>query len=120
MDCQVSLFIDAELRQVEAAAETGATKIEIHTGRYADAASEEDRAVELERVRMAMLRGVELGLQVNAGHGLNYRNVKPVAALTHIRELNIGHAIVSRALFTGLQTAVREMKQLMRQARNLS
>ncbi len=120
VDCQVSLFIDADLRQVEAAAEAGATKIEIHTGRYADAASGEDRGVELERVRMAMLRGVELGLQVNAGHGLNYQNVKPVAALTPIRELNIGHAIVSRALFTGLGAAVREMKQLMRQARNLS
>ena len=118
LDAQVSLFIDADLRQVEAAVEAGAPKIEIHTGRYADAASGEERDEELSRIRAAMLRGVELGLQVNAGHGLNYQNVKPVAALAHIRELNIGHAIVCRSLFTGLQAAVREMKRLMREARD--
>jgi pyridoxine 5-phosphate synthase len=119
VNCQVSLFIDPELRQVEAAAEAGAPKVEIHTGRYADAVGEKARRAELERVKATMVRGVELGLQVNAGHGLNYQNVKPIAALTDIRELNIGHAIVSRALFAGLQAAVREMKRLMDEGRSL-
>jgi pyridoxine 5-phosphate synthase len=118
LDSKVSLFIDAELHQVEAAAEAGAPKIEIHTGRYADAAPAQEREEELERIRAAMERGVELGLQVNAGHGLSYQNVQPIAALRDIRELNIGHAIVCRSLFTGLQAAVREMKRLMREARS--
>lgn len=113
----VSLFIDPDVRQVEAVARTGAPKLELHTGRYADAASEAARLAELARIEAAVRRGTELGLQVNAGHGLNYHNVKPIAALAAIRELNIGHAIVARAIFTGLQAAVREMKQLMREAR---
>jgi pyridoxine 5-phosphate synthase len=118
LNAQVSLFIDADPRQVEAAAEAGAPKVEIHTGRYADAAPGEERDEELRRIRAAMSRGVELGLQVNAGHGLSYQNVKPVAALAYVRELNIGHAIICRSLFTGLQAAVREMKRLMREARD--
>ena len=116
---QASLFIDPEPRQLEAALQTGAPKIEIHTGRFADAATEAERQRELARIEAAVRRGVELGLQVNAGHGLNYQNVQAVAAIEPIRELNIGHAIVARAVFTGLAAAVREMKRLMRAARGL-
>ena len=118
-DIQVSLFIDPDLRQIEAAIKTGAPKIEIHTGRFADAATAAVRQQELARIEMAVRRSVELGLQVNAGHGLNYQNVQYVAALEPVRELNIGHAIVARAVFTGLAVAVREMKRLMRAARGL-
>lgn len=117
---QVSLFIDPDPRQVEAAFQARAPKIEIHTGRYADAANDAQREAEWARIRAAVQHGRELGLQVNAGHGLNYHNVKPIAAIAGIRELNIGHAIVSRAVFTGMQEAVREMKRLMRQGRGLS
>ncbi len=114
---RVSLFIDADPRQVEAAAEVGAPVIEIHTGHYAEARTREARARELARVAEAVRLGREAGLQVNAGHGLSYENVKPVAALPGIAELNIGHAIVARAVFSGLAEAVREMKRLMREAR---
>jgi len=114
---RVSLFIDADPRQVEAAAEVGAPVIEIHTGHYAEARTREARARELARVAEAVRLGREAGLQVNAGHGLSYENVRPVAALPDIAELNIGHAIVARAVFSGLAEAVREMKRLMREAR---
>lgn len=114
---RASLFIDPELRQVEAAAQAGAPVVEIHTGAYADAETEQARAQEFERIRAAVERGQQLGLQVNAGHGLNYQNVQAVAALPPVRELNIGHAIVARAVFTGLGEAVREMKRLMIAAR---
>jgi len=114
---RVSLFIDAEPRQVEAAKAVGAPCIEIHTGHYADAKSAFDRAGELKRIAQAVELGHALGLQVNAGHGLHYHNVRPIAALQQVRELNIGHAIVSRALFTGLREAVRELKRLMVEAR---
>ena len=114
---RVSLFIDAEAAQVRAARDCGAPAIEIHTGHYADAAGP-DRAGQLERIAAAARLGAELGLQVNAGHGLNYQNVQPVAALPEVRELNIGHAIVARAVFTGLAEAVAEMKRLMREARS--
>ena len=114
---RVSLFIDPEVSQIEAAAATGAPVIEIHTGHYADALTDEERNDELGRITLAVDRGRELGLQVNAGHGLNYHNVQPVAAIPDIAELNIGHAIVARALFVGLQAAVREMKRLMLEAR---
>lgn len=113
---RVSLFIDPDLEQVRAAAEAAAPVIEIHTGRYADAGDEETRETELARVRDAVAEGVRLGLRVNAGHGLNYHNVQPVAAIPGIRELNIGHAIVAHALFVGFPEAVREMKRLMREA----
>ncbi|MAT65719.1 MAG: pyridoxine 5'-phosphate synthase [Gammaproteobacteria bacterium] len=113
---RVSLFIDAEPAQIEAAAAAGAPCIEIHTGHYADAAGTAQQA-EYERIRTAVDAGVRAGLQVNAGHGLHYHNVQPIAALPAVRELNIGHAIVARAVFTGLQEAVREMKRLMVAAR---
>ena len=113
---EVSLFIDPDPDQVAAAAESGAPVIEIHTGSFADAVGEESRASELARVKAAVKQGLGLGLQVNAGHGLNYHNVQDVAAIPGITELNIGHAIIARAVFTGLQDAVREMKGLMIEA----
>jgi pyridoxine 5-phosphate synthase len=114
---RASLFVDADLRQIEAAAATGARVIEIHTGHYADAAPGPARDRELRKIDAAVSRGVNLGLQVNAGHGLNYTNVAPIAALAGVRELNIGHAIVAQAVFTGLDRAVSEMKSLIRQSR---
>ncbi len=113
---RVSLFIDAEPRQIEAAAKVGAPVIEIHTGHYADARGAAQER-EYRRIVEAVRLGGSLGLQVNAGHGLNYHNVQPIAAITEIRELNIGHAIVARAVFAGLEGAVREMKRLMGEAR---
>ena len=113
---ETSLFIDPDPDQVAAAAESGAPVIEIHTGSFADAAGEESRASELARVETAVKQGLDLGLQVNAGHGLNYHNVQDVAAILGITELNIGHAIIARAVFMGLQEAVREMKSLMIEA----
>ncbi len=118
-----SVFIDAELAQVEAAARIGARVCEVHTGPYAHAFHARGRdaesaavVAELERIRSAgeAIRG--LGMRFNAGHALTYFNVQPVAALPGVRELHIGHAIVSRAMFTGLRAAVREMKTLMREA----
>ena len=116
---RVSLFVDPDPRQIEAAAAVGAPVIEIHTGHYAEARGREARARELARIAEAVRLGLEAGLQVNAGHGLSYENVKPVAALEGIAELNIGHAIIARAVLTGLGEAVREMKRLMREARGL-
>lgn len=116
-DVRVSLFIDADARQVEAAHESGAPCIEIHTGHYADAATPAAQAQELARIRDAVALGERLGLQVNAGHGLHYHNVQAIAALAAVRELNIGHAIIARALFSGLAAAVGDMKRLMLAAR---
>jgi pyridoxine 5-phosphate synthase len=113
---RVSLFVDADPAQIEAAALAGAPVIEIHTGRYADAPTAEERGEELGRIELAVQQALALGLQVNAGHGLNYHNVQAVAAIPGLADLNIGHAIVARAVFTGLQEAVREMKRLMREA----
>ena len=113
---RVSLFVDAEVAQIDAAQRSGAPVIEIHTGRYADAPSADERGEELARIGLGVQQGLDLGLQVNAGHGLNYHNVQAIAAIPGIAELNIGHAIVARALFCGLQEAVREMKRLMREA----
>ncbi len=115
--CRVSLFIDADPHQVDAAVRAGAPNVEIHTGHYADAPDTVSCEKEFMRIKQAVAHAAEAGLQVNAGHGLNYHNVEPIAAMTAIRELNIGHAIIARALFTGLQEAVREMKRLMRGAR---
>ena len=112
---RVSLFIDAEAAQLEAARTIGAPVVELHTGRYAEARNAAERARELERLRRALVLGNELGLQVNAGHGLEYHNVAAIAALPGLRELNIGHAIIARALFSGLEQAVRAMKQLLRE-----
>jgi len=113
---RVSLFVDADSDQIEAAAKTGAPAIEIHTGRYADAETEEAQRQELVRIEQAVQQGLELKLLVNAGHGLNYHNVQAIAAIPGISDLNIGHAIIARALFTGMQKAVREMKRLMNEA----
>jgi len=113
---RVSLFIDPEPRQVEAAARIGAPAIELHTGAYAEATGAA-KATELERLARCARLGAGLGLEVHAGHGLNYHNVQPVAAIREIVELNIGHAIISRAVFDGLAAAVRDMKALMTAAR---
>ena len=113
---RVSLFIDPEPAQVEAAARIGAPAIELHTGGYAEAAGAA-QAMELERLTRCARLGAGLGLEVHAGHGLNYHNVQPVAAIPEIVELNIGHAIISRAVFAGLAAAVRDMKALMTAAR---
>ena len=113
---RVSLFIDPDERQLETAVACGAPVVELHTGAYADAEGEQ-RAAELHRIAAAAAFGDRLGLVVNAGHGLNYDNVGDIAALPQIVELNIGHAIVSRAVFDGLAVAVSEMKRLMTEAR---
>lgn len=113
---EVSLFIDADPRQIEASKRVGAPAIELHTGRYADAHTPQEAAAELQRIREGVALGVSLGLIVNAGHGLHYHNVEPVAAIPGINELNIGHALVSHALFVGFKEAVREMKQLIQSA----
>lgn len=111
--CEVSLFIDADPRQIEAALGVGAHAIELHTGRYADAADKAVQQAELARIQTGVELGVAHGLVVNAGHGLHYHNVEPVAALKGVHELNIGHAIVAHALFVGFRQAVKEMKHLI-------
>ncbi|TYK65072.1 pyridoxine 5'-phosphate synthase [Colwellia echini] len=113
----VSLFIDADKAQIDAAFATKAPYIEIHTGHYADLTCEVAQQVELERLTVGIKYAHSLGLKVNAGHGLNYFNVKPIAAIKEIIELNIGHAIIARAVIDGLDTAVRDMKKLMLEAR---
>ena len=110
---RVSLFVDAEAGQIEAAHLAGAPVIEIHTGKYADAPSLPRQKYELDRIHEAASHARSLGLQVNAGHGLNYHNVQPIAAIPDICELNIGHAIIAEALFIGLEQAVRKMKALL-------
>jgi pyridoxine 5-phosphate synthase len=114
---RVSLFIAPDRVQIDAAKATGAPVIEIHTGTYAEAEHTRGEPAELERMREAAAYASAQGLQVNAGHGLHYHNVQPIAAIPQIVELNIGHAIVSHALFAGFAQAVREMKALMREAR---
>jgi pyridoxine 5-phosphate synthase len=113
----VSLFIDADKLQIDAAAAAGAPFIEIHTGRYAEATDSKVQQAELARIAEAAAYAASLGITVNAGHGLHYHNVQPIAAIPHMYELNIGHAIVARALFSGLAAAVTEMKRLMVEAR---
>jgi pyridoxine 5-phosphate synthase len=113
---RVSLFIDPDEAQIEAARRAGAPVIELHTGAYADADGGA-RAREFERLRAAAKFAASLGLVVNAGHGLNYHNVEPIAAIPQIIELNIGHSIVARSIIDGLAKAVRDMKALMRHAR---
>lgn len=114
---RVSLFIDADEQQIAAAAAVGAPVIELHTGRYAEAEDEEEVARELARIKLGVRAGVMHGLRVNAGHGLHYTNVQPIAAIPEIHELNIGHAIVAHAVFVGWEHAVREMKAIMVDAR---
>jgi pyridoxine 5-phosphate synthase len=110
---RVSLFIDADEKQLDAAKKAGAPVVEIHTGKYADADSVPTCEQELARIHNAVLHAHDLGLQVNAGHGLNYHNVRPIVAIPHIAELNIGHAIISEAVFIGLEQAVKKMKCLL-------
>jgi pyridoxine 5-phosphate synthase len=113
----VSLFIDPDIAQIEAAVRCGAPTIEIHTGCYADAETVVEREKELNRIIKAAQFAHKAGLVVNAGHGLNYQNVQAIAAIPEMNELNIGHGIIARAIFMGLESAVREMKRLMLEAR---
>ena len=116
---RVSLFIDPEEKQIQAAKDVGASVVELHTGRYADLSGAE-QAKELERIRKAAIFGKSIGMRVNAGHGLHEGNVKPIAAISELSELNIGHAIVAEALFKGWQKAITDMKALMNQGRALT
>ncbi|MEC9313423.1 MAG: pyridoxine 5'-phosphate synthase [Pseudomonadota bacterium] len=114
---RVSLFIDPDISQIEAALACGAPVVELHTGRYADAETDSEMARELAIISEAAEQAHARGLQVNAGHGLNYHNTQAIAAIPQLVELNIGHAIVARSVFTGFKDAVRDMKQLMQEAR---
>jgi len=116
-DIEVSLFIDPEKQQIDAAVKAGAPVIELHTGRYADATNKAEQLSELQRIAEAAKYAHSAGLQVNAGHGLNLFNVEAICRIPEIVELNIGHALIAQAVFSGLETAVRDMKQLMRSAR---
>ncbi|MGB1974743.1 MAG: pyridoxine 5'-phosphate synthase [Vibrio toranzoniae] len=115
---KVSLFIDADRQQIDAAKVCGAPFIELHTGHYADAKTEEDQQDELKKIAAGASYADDLGITVNAGHGLTYHNVAPIAALPEIYELNIGHSIMGRAVFDGLNRAVADMKFVMETARN--
>jgi len=114
---RTSLFIDPDPDALDASAEVGADAVELHTGEFANAPDAAQRAEQVERLRAAAARGVELGLAVHAGHGLTYENVHPVAAIGEIEELNIGHSVVSRAVLVGMERAVREMAEILRRAR---
>jgi pyridoxine 5-phosphate synthase len=114
---RVALFVDPDADQLDASRQAGAPVVELHTGRYAEAVTDDERARELDRIRRAARHAAGLGLEVHAGHGLNYDNVQPIAAIPEIVELNIGHAIIARAVFDGLGVAVAEMKRLMSEAR---
>ncbi|WP_018982761.1 pyridoxine 5'-phosphate synthase [Salinimonas chungwhensis] len=113
----VSLFIDADQAQIDAALACKAPYIEIHTGQYAEADNESQAQQELQRLKKGISYAHNAGIKVNAGHGLHYHNVKPIAAIPEIVELNIGHAIIARAAFDGLHTAVADMRALMQEAR---
>jgi pyridoxine 5-phosphate synthase len=110
---RVSAFIDPDIAQVKAAADAGADIVEIHTGRYADSRDEVSGGIELEKIGKAVVFASKAGLRVSAGHGLNYVNVKPVAALTEVEEMSIGHSIIGRAVMVGMGAAVREMLALI-------
>jgi len=116
-DIKVSLFIDADLNQIDAAKRTGAPVIEIHTGNYADAEDKAERQHLLDEIAVACEYADNIGLQVNAGHGLNRQNINDIASLSQLRELNIGHAIIADSVFMGLEASVREYKRLMLEAR---
>lgn len=113
-EISVSLFIEPDINQIDAAAEINADFIEIHTGHYANAVGEEDIFDELERVRIAAKHAKKLGLGVNAGHGLNYNNLKEFVAISEIDEVSIGHAVLARAIFVGIEQAIKEMIALTR------
>jgi len=112
-----SLFIDADEKQIEAAVAAGAPYIEIHTGQYAEAENEQQAYLELQKLIAGIEYAARLGLKVNAGHGLHYHNVKPIAAIPQLIELNIGHSIMARAMFDGMDKAVRDMRMLMQEGR---
>ncbi|OIN26081.1 pyridoxine 5'-phosphate synthase [Vibrio barjaei] len=114
---KVSLFIDADREQIDAAKAAGAPFVELHTGHYADAETEEDQQDELKKIAAGASYAADIGITVNAGHGLTYHNVAPIAALPEIYELNIGHSIIGRAVFDGLHKAVADMKAVMESAR---
>lgn len=114
---RTALFIDPDEDAVQAAAELGADAVELHTGEYANASGRGDRREQIERLRRGVRLTREAGLDVHAGHGLTYENVEPVAAISGCEELNIGHSVVSRSVFQGMEEAVREMKALLRRAR---
>ena len=114
---RVSLFIDADADQIIAARDVGAPVIELHTGAYADAPNHAAHSHELARIAAGAELGQELGLVVNAGHGLNIHNVSEIAKLPQIRELNIGHALIAQAVFLGLPEAIKQMKEVMYRAR---
>lgn len=118
--CRVSIFIAADRRQIEAAARIGAPVIELHTGAYCDAHAEgrlKERDAELERLREMAAFGHELGLEVHAGHGLTYETTPPIAAFPEVMELNIGHFLIGEAIFSGLDSAIRRMREIMERAR---
>jgi pyridoxine 5-phosphate synthase len=115
---KVSLFIDADLNQIDAAKRTGAPAIEIHTGHYADASDHAIQQQLLDEIMVASKHADSLGLQVNAGHGLNRQNIHDIAGIQQIRELNIGHAIIADSIFMGLENVIREYRKLMRDARS--
>lgn len=110
---RVSLFIDADEKQIDAVVRAGAPVIEIHTGTYSNAKTPEIQAAELERIKKGVSYALSCGLKVNAGHGLHYQNVQAIVAIGGISELNIGHAIVAQAIFDGWEKAVRDMKALL-------
>lgn len=116
----VSLFIDADKEQIDAAVASGAPYIEVHTGAYADADNDAEQQAELKKIAAGVSYAHNAGLKVNAGHGLHYHNVQPIAAIPEIYELNIGHAIIARAAFDGLGKAVKDMQVIMQEARNNS
>ena len=114
---RVSLFIEASEAQLDAAKSLGAPVVEIHTGAYCDAKTDEERARELDRIRHAVQYGAGIGLEIHAGHGLNFETVKSIAAMPEIAELNIGHFLIGEAVFVGLEAAIAEMRRLMDEAR---
>ncbi len=114
----VSLFIDPDIQQIESAKKIGAQAIEIHTGRYAQAKEKEKIEEELKKIKEAVLFAKKMGLETYAGHGLNYINITPIAKIKEIEEFNIGHSIISRAVFVGLIEAIKEMKKLILDARS--
>jgi pyridoxine 5-phosphate synthase len=116
-DIEVSLFIDPDKSQIDAAVKAGAPVVELHTGCYADAKNPAQQDKELTRIREAAYYAYSAGLQVNAGHGLHFYNVEKICAIPEIVELNIGHSIIAQALFSGLSQTVKDLKHIMRQAR---
>lgn len=117
--CDVSLFIDADFAQIDAAITCGAPTIELHTGAYADANTVEEQYAELQRITKAVAYAKNKGLVVNAGHGLNLENIAPIAKIEGIHELNIGHSIIADSVFVGLETAVKQMKQAIANAEGI-